>query len=230
MTARIDFDGEHTTVWADENDGIDLGLKVRSGHSGYHALKYDVGAERQVCSNGMMAFVSDLHFEQTHSQPFQPRLGYQAVDAVLHSHEEIEHRITDARSRKLVNRDESLLVLFDLGLDRYFENPVPDLLNALIEEVDDPDKPSLWETYNAATRALTHYTRDIPEYELDHGLEQVARLLETGYDGVPDPVEVGRSAVENRANQLVEDPDSDLYWEGEEESLRELMEVHQVQA
>jgi hypothetical protein len=73
MSAVLDFDQE---VYASEGDPIDLGLKVRSGHSGLHGLKYDVGAERQVCSNGMMAFVSDLHFQQSHSDSFQPGLAY----------------------------------------------------------------------------------------------------------------------------------------------------------
>jgi hypothetical protein len=59
MSAEIDFEGD-TTVYASQNDPVDVGLKIRSGHSGFHALKYDIGAERQVCSNGMMAFVSDL--------------------------------------------------------------------------------------------------------------------------------------------------------------------------
>ena len=89
MSARIDFTGG-TTVYADQDDPIDVGLKVRSGHSGFHALKYDIGAERQVCSNGMIAFVSGLHFEQTHSDSFQPGLAYNAVDAVIESPAEIE--------------------------------------------------------------------------------------------------------------------------------------------
>ena len=45
-------------------------------------LKYDIGAERQVCSNGMTAFISELSFDQTHSELFQPGLAYNAVGAV----------------------------------------------------------------------------------------------------------------------------------------------------
>ncbi|WP_227015621.1 hypothetical protein [Haloarcula sp. JP-L23] len=70
MSADVEFDG--STVYADEDDPIDLGLKIRSAHSGFHGLKYDVGGERQVCSNGMVAFVSDMHFDQTHSQRSSP--------------------------------------------------------------------------------------------------------------------------------------------------------------
>jgi hypothetical protein len=179
MSARVNFDGEDATVYADVNDPIDLGLKVQSGHTGFHGLKYDVGAVRQVCSNGMMGFVSDLHFEQTHADPIQPGLAYNAVDAVIESPEVVEKRIADAQSRELMNRDEALLVLMDVGIDRYLDNPLPDLVKALHEEFEYPDTPTLWETYNAATRALTHYTRDVPEYELDAGSEAAARLWRT---------------------------------------------------
>jgi len=230
MSAEVDFQGD-TTVYANQDDPIDLGLKIRSGHSGFHALKYDVGAERQVCSNGMMAFVSDLHFEQTHGNSFQPGLAYNAVDAVIESPAEIEQRLAQAQNRELLNRDEALLVLMDLGIDQYFENPVPDLVNALHEEVDDPDAPTLWETYNAATRALTHYTEDVPDYELDAGFEAAASLLENDFAEPPEPDRLGSQVVRSRADQLIENPEEENeYWNGEQESIRELMEAHEVHA
>jgi len=229
MSANIDFTGD-TTVYANQDDPVDLGLKVRSGHSGFHGLKYDVGAERQVCSNGMMAFVSELGFDQSHGDRFQPGLAYNAVDAVIESPAEIEHRLSQAQNRELMNQDEALLVLLDQGIGNYLEQPVPDLLNALHQEVDDPESPTLWETYNAATRALTHYTRDIPEYNLDQGFEQVAELLETGSNEIPDPEQLGRKAVDNRTRRLIEQGDVEPYWENERESLRELMEEHELQA
>lgn len=228
MSAKVDFDD--ATVYASQDDPIDLGLKIRSGHSGFHGLKYDIGAERQVCSNGMMAFVSDLQFDQTHGEPFQPGLAYNAVDAVIESPAEIEHRLAEAQNRELVNQDEALLVLLENGVGDYLEQPVPDLLNALYEEVEDPESPSLWETYNAATRALTHYTQDVPDHRLDQGFERAAQLLETGYNEIPDPEQLGRQTVERRANRRIEDGDAEEYWEGEDETLRELMETHEVEA
>lgn len=227
MSSSINFDG--ATVYASEDDPIELGLQVRSGHSGFHGLKYDVGAERQVCSNGMTAFVSELGFDQSHGEPFQPGLAYNAVDAVIESPAQIEHRLAQAQNRELINQDEALLVLMDSGIDRYLEQPVPDLLNALYDEVEDPDSPTLWETYNAGTRALTHYTRDVPDYELAQGFEQAAQLLETGASSIPEPDELGRTAVSNRSRELIEQGETEPYWEGEEESLRELMEQHEVQ-
>jgi hypothetical protein len=228
MAANIDFDG--ATVYANEDDPIDLGLQVQSGHSGFHGLKYDIGAERQVCSNGMTAFISELGFDQTHGEPFQPGLAYNAVDAVVESPAEVEHRLAQAQNRELMNQDEALLVLMETGIDRYLEDPVPDLLNALYTEVDDPENPTLWETYNAGTRALTHYTRDIPEYNLAEGFEQVSQLLEDGTNDIPEPERLGQQAVSNRSRALIERGDAEEYWEGETESLRELMEQHELQA
>ena len=42
-----------------------------------------------------MAFVAELHFEQTHGDPFQPGLAYNAVDAVIESPDEVAHRIDE---------------------------------------------------------------------------------------------------------------------------------------
>ena len=228
MAASIDFDG--TTAYADEDDQINLGLNIRSGHSGYHGLKYDVMAEREICSNGMTAFVSELGFEQTHNKPFQPSLAYNAVDAVAESPPVIEERLAQAQERELMNQDEALLVLMETGVGRYLEDPVPDLLNALFDEVDEPEAPTLWETYNAATRALTHYTRGVPDYELADGLANASQLLETGYNEIPEPQTLGRQAVDRRSRALIEDGDTDPYWESEPETLRELMEMHETEA
>ncbi|WP_321167856.1 DUF932 domain-containing protein [Halobaculum saliterrae] len=225
MIADIDFDG--TTVYADQDDPIKLGLQVRSGHSGFHGLKYDVGAEREVCSNGMTAFVSELGFEQTHGDPFDPGLAYNAVDAVAESPAEVEHRLAQAQNREFMNQEEALLVLLESGVGRFLDNPVPDLLNGLYEEVDDPDSPSLWETYNAATRVLTHYTDDsVSRHRLADGFESAAQLLENGSNSIPDPEQVGRVAVESRSRQLIERGGAEPYWDGEVETLRELRGLH----
>ena len=228
MSAGIDFDG--ATVYAGDDDPISLGLQVRSGHSGFHGLKYDVGAEREVCSNGMTAFISELGFDQTHSDPFQPGLAYNAVDAVVESPEDIEQRLSEARDRELLNQDEALLVLMESGIDRYLENPVADLLTSMHSEVDDLENPTLWETYNTATRALTHHSGDVPGYEVADGLEQASQLLEDGSNSIPEPERLGQQAVSNRSRALIEQGDSEPYWEGESEALRELMEEHELQA
>jgi len=77
-----------------------------------------------VCSNGMTAFLSDLHFEQSHGDPFDPGLAYNAVEAVAESPETVEQRLEAAQNRELMNTDEALLVLLDLGIDEYLERRV----------------------------------------------------------------------------------------------------------
>ncbi len=228
MSAKI---GLGEVVEPVEGDEIALQLHTRSGHSGYHGVKYEPGAERMVCSNGMTAFVADHSFEQTHGEPFQPQLAYHAVDAMIDGADEVEKRLEEARERTLLNQDEALLILHDLGIDQYLENPTSDLVNALHEEVDDPDNPSLYETYNAATYALTHLSvQDTPEYVLDDGYEKAAELLEYG-DGIPHPEILGENTVQNRARSLVEADESETeeYWDGETETVRDLMEYHEIE-
>lgn len=229
MSAKIDLE---QTVEAREDDEIAIQLHTRSGHSGYHGVKYELGAERLVCSNGMTAFVADHSYEQTHNEPFQPQLAHHAVDSMIEGVDTVEQRLQDAQERTLVNRDEALLVLHDLGIDQYLENPTADLVNALHEEVEDPDNPSLYETYNAATYALTHLKEeDTPEYVLDEGYERAAQLLEYG-EGIPHPEILGENAVQRRANTLIEseNQEEEEYWEGETDAVRELVETHEIQA
>lgn len=227
MTARVGLD---QTVEPAPGDEIDVDLRIRSGHSGYHGLKFDIGALRQVCSNGMMAFIADQSYEQTHSEPFQKQFAYHAVDSAVEGVDQVEQRLEEAQNRELRNMDEAALVLHDFGVDQYLENPTVDTLNALHEEVEDPDNPSLYETFNAATYALTHLSKDMPQYQLDDGYEQAAQILEYG-EGIPHPDILGENAVKRRSRELIEGGDDvDEYWEGEREDLRDLMEAHEIQA
>lgn len=222
MSSQVNFRGD-TDVLVDEGDAITLGLKIRSGHSGYHGLKYDVGAERQVCSNGMMAFVSDLHFEQSHHDPLQYGLAQHAVDTVVEGADVVEHRLQDAQEQTFWNRDEALLVLLDLGLDQYVDDAY-DTLRDCLDAESDADQPSLYETYNAATRALTHHVDDdVPAYVRDEGLERAARLLDTG-TGLPDADAIGRRTVDSRVNQFIDDEDTEEYWPGEHDTVTELLQ------
>jgi hypothetical protein len=177
----------------------------------------------------MMAFVADQTYEQTHGEEFDPGLAIHAVDSAVEGIDEVEQRLEEAQERTLMNQDEALLVLQDTGIDRYLENPTADLINAVQEEVDDPENPSLYETYNAATYALTHLAQDdIPQYQLDTGFEQAAGILEYG-DGIPHPDILGENAVQSRARELIEDPDTEEFYEGETESVRELMDAHEIE-
>jgi len=227
MSARIGLD---QTVEPQPGDVIETDLRVRSGHSGFHGIKYEPGAVRQVCSNGMMAFVADQQYDQTHGEEFQPGLAMHAVDSVVEGTDQVEQRLEEAQKRTLRNQDEALLILQDLGIDRYLENPTADLITAVNEQAEDLEEPSLYDTFNAATYALTHLAEDdIPQYQLDTGYEQAAELLEYG-DGIPSARILGENAVRRRANELVEDPDAEEYWEGETEAVRDLMEEYEIEA
>jgi hypothetical protein len=227
MSARIGLD---QTVEPQPGDVIETDLRVRSGHSGFHGVKYENGAMRQICKNGMMAFVADQTYDQTHGEEFDPGLAIHAVDSAVEGIDEVEQRLEQAQERKLMNQDEAILVLQDTGIDQYLENPTADLINAVQEEVEDPENPSLYETYNAATYALTHLAEeDIPQYQLDTGFEQAAGILEYG-DGIPHPDILGENAVRSRADELIEDPDAEEFYEGETETVRELMQEYEIEA
>lgn len=230
MSATVHFDGDDATVYAAEDDPIDQGVKVRSGHSGFHAVKYDNFSLRQICSNGAMGMVSEQSFEQTHQEPFRPGLAYHAVDSVIDGVDVVEQRLAEAQRRELMNQDEAMLLLMDLGIDRFLDNPLGDIALSLDAERTDGEPITLYDTYNAATRALTHHADpDVPEYQLDYGFEAAASLLDTGH-GIPDPRDLGESVVQRRADELVEGGEDAAYWEGEEEAVRELLDLHGVGA
>lgn len=223
LSAYIDFDG--VAAEPAPGDVIDLGLKLRSGHSGFHGVKYDIGAERQVCSNGMMAFVSDLHFGQTHQEPLNYGLARNAVDAVIDGVDVVEDRLDAARDRTFINEDEAILVLLDHGLDAYFDEPATVLRDSLREELATPqDQPTLYDTYNAATRALTHRGGLTIEQRED-ALDRAAHLLD--FQGaLPDPEDLGRYAVERRVEEYTAEDGVEAYWDTEEETLHTLLEAH----
>lgn len=231
MSSKIDFYGD-TTIEPVDGDTINLGLKVRTGHSGYHALKYDIGAERQICSNGMMAFFSEMNFQQSHQDPLNPGLAQQAVDAVVEGTDEVEQRLQRAREEIFEHEDEALLVLYDFGLDQYFEDAQEVFRETLGAELDEGESPTLYATYNAATRALTHHTDDeMPEYVRDQGLEAAGKLLDYPGYGLPDADYLGPRAVDNRINEWIEAdeelaPIIGIDGEDEQERLSELNAVH----
>jgi hypothetical protein len=225
LEAPVYLDGEPAQVELGEGDRLNLGVKVSAGHSGHMGVHYNVGAERLVCSNGMTRFVSDLHLDQSHSEPFQPGLAYEAVRGVLGSTDRVEERLDRARNRSLLNLDEARLLLHDIGVDRVAENPEADIMNALFEEVEQRESPSLYEVYQAGTRVIDHYGDPEDENHFRETVrDNVARLLDV--DGsLPDSDRLGESVVEKRLNHFVEEgEDAEPYFSSERETLRELAE------
>lgn len=210
-----------------EGDVYELGKRTTHAHTGMHGLHHDIGALRVVCSNGMVAFDSEKHFSQTHGDPLNYALFEHAYDAIVNGVDDVEARIQAAREQELVNRDEALLVLTDLGIDAYLptDDPLATLREALETELaDHQDQPTLYDTYNAATRALTHADGLSAEYR-DRGLEQAARLLDRHGD-VPDATTLGRDAVERRVETYTTEDEAEPYWADEEQTLHELLQAH----
>jgi hypothetical protein len=90
MSGKVNL---NLTVEPSPGDEIEMQLHVRSGHSGYHGVKYAVGAERLICSNGMTAFVEDQTYEQNHGQPLQKGLAFHAVDSIAEVSDVVEQRL-----------------------------------------------------------------------------------------------------------------------------------------
>lgn len=225
MEAPVYMSGDQARVEIGEGDQLNMGVKVSAGHSGHMGVHYNLGAERLVCRNGMTRFVSDLHLDQSHGERFQPGLAYEAVRGVLGSTDRVEERLERARNRELLNLDEARLLLHDIGVDRVAENSEADIMNALFEEVESRESPSLYEVYQAGTRVVDHYADSgSPGHFQETVRDNVARLLDV--DGeLPDSDELGRSVVENRLNYFVEEgEDAEPYFSAEQETLRDLAE------
>ncbi|EMA39316.1 hypothetical protein C446_08796 [Halobiforma nitratireducens JCM 10879] len=233
---RESSDGRKLTVYTDldglevepfDGDIYELGKRTSHAHTGMHGLHHDIGAVRVICTNGMVSFDAEKHFSQTHSEPLNYALFEHAYDSIVSGVADVEDRIQAAADQELVNRDEALLVLTDLGIDAYLpvDDPLDTLRDALETELDAyQDQPTLYDTYNAATRALTH-ADGMDADNRTRGLEQAARLLDREGD-VPDATELGRRAVEHRVDQYTADAEIDPYWDGEEETLQTLIEAH----
>lgn len=232
---RESADGRKLTIYTDLNgieaepfdgDVYELGKRTTHGHTGIHGLHHDIGAVRVVCTNGMVAFDAEKQFSQTHSDPLDYALFEHAYDSIINGVEDVEDRIQAAADQNLVNREEALLVLTDLGIDAYLpaDDPITVLREALTEELEETqEQPTLYDTYNAATRALTH-AEGIGAEQRDRGLEQAARLLDRHGD-VPNATTVGQSAVERRVNEYTAEDGIEPYWENEEETLQTLIEA-----
>lgn len=233
---RESEDGRKLTIYTDldglaveplDGDVYELGKRTSHAHTGMHGLHHDIGAVRVVCTNGMVAFDSEKAFSQTHSDPLDYSLFEHAYDGIINGVDDVEDRIQAAADQDLVNRDEALLVLTDLGIDAYLpaDEPVDLLREALREELDtEQEQPTLYDTYNTATRALTH-ADGLSAEQRDRGLEQAARLLDRHGD-VPDASTLGQRTVERRVEAYTTDDEVEPYWDGEEETLQKLIAAH----
>jgi hypothetical protein len=223
MNTRIYLNNPETTIEPREGDKTQLGINLSAGHTGFTGISYDLGGLREVCSNGMKGWVSDLQLYQDHTEEFRPELPHHAVDALIEGADEYENRLRDAQNQELMNLDEALILLQETGVGQYLENPTADLLNAAHTEIEDQDKPTMYETFQTGTRALEHYS-DAPQHAKQHGYDQISQLLDQ--DGeMPDINEYARDVVNDRMNEHAMNEETEPYWEEERDALHELTEL-----
>jgi len=237
MSGRVSFGGERLSISPMPGDVIDTGLRIRTGHTGFQGVKVEVGAERVVCSNGMVAFDSDLTFEQSHQDPFNPALVEQAVDATATSVAEVENRFERAREQQFQSVDEALLVLMDAGFDGYLGNNTRDAYEMLREAMENelgyynafgaerPENPTLYDVYNAATHAVSNLG-DLPGHVEDAALENASTLIDN-WGELPTADELAVETVENRTDALTRDG-GDERFDGERKVVREVAQARAV--
>lgn len=223
MNTRIYLNNEETTIEPRDGDKTQLGIDITAGHTGFTGINYDLGGLREICSNGMKGWVSDLNIYQDHTEEFRPELAHHAVDALIEGADTYEQRLKDAQNQELMNLDEALILLQETGIGQYFDNPTADLLNAAHTEIEDQDNPTVYEVFQAGTRALEHYS-DAPQHEKQHGYDQLSQLLDQ--DGeMPDINEYAADVVNNRMNEYAVNEEVEPYWETEKDALHELAEL-----
>lgn len=229
MSAQLEFDGV-PDVKVGKHDRIRLGIMVQAGHSELHPLAYDIVGVREPCDNEMTGFISQFHYEQSHQDPLQEELVHDAVDAIVSDPDIVEQRLFDARQEEFVSVEEAIIVLMDRKLYHFLDDPIDSLDRSLREETTGT-KPSLYETYNAATRTLTHeVSNDTPQYRVDQGQQRAAALLDDGNGQLPKIEELATTAVENRIQSYLAHDNVRQYWDSESETLRQLADQRDIGA
>lgn len=225
MTSMVEFRDE--TVEDPTGNEVELGFKISTAHNGFHAVNIDVGAERLVCTNGMVAWDSELNFTHEHHQGvFRDDLVRQAFDSILNSTSQVEQRFRNASKFHFQNRDELYLALLDCGIEWLFDDPMKALREAFQKELSwhndqqqMEENPSLYDAYCVGTYAIDHMTSDnASEEAIRTARERLTQLLES-YDGsLPNPTEMIANTVETRTDAF--SAGSDERWDGEQDLVQ----------
>jgi len=201
--------------------------------NGQTATKVESGQYRQICENGMYGVDPSLSVKQNHQEEFQPSLIHQGVQNILNASDDMEERLDYAREQHLQSPEEIRHLLHYLNVDWVLDNPTRDIPEAIEEERelagDDADL-SLFNAYNAGTRAVTHYADGASEPQKAAAHNRLSELLEAGEKGVPDADEMIERALTDRAYTLTSDPEAEEDYAGEREIVRERMEARGLKA
>jgi hypothetical protein len=224
------FEGEDTMINLGDDDTMKVGLNIRSGHSGFHGLKVQPAAFREICSNGMKGWVKDTVFQLNHSEDYQPAIFEQGVAAAVEGTDVMEERLEAAQNEFLTGGTDELRIMMHDMIGEYLDTPVADIPLS-IEAETSSDEVSLYEAYQSMTRALSHHARsDLPQYKVDDGFEKAAEVMDSGRNRLPNADRLGERAVEQRAAEVIEAENPELYFEDERETLQELMAEHELTA
>lgn len=219
----VNFDGVEINP-GDNDDPIVLGLRETSGNNGFQATRYELGAERLVCSNGLKRFMADASYDQTHQDDLDSSLPQIAVQGVLEGTNRVEEKLEAAQQQRLRNKEEALAMLYDLGIPQSLDLEYPDTVLTFEDEVEDRNNASQYELYQTATNLISNQApEEMQEHQRDYLHSQAAQLLETGDGSLPDVDDMAEHTLEQRAMELTEN-DADEHYDGETEDLRLALE------
>lgn len=226
VTGQVEFRDE--TVSDPTGNEVELGLQISTAHNGFHAVNVEVGAERLICTNGMVAWDSQFSFQHDHNQgAFRADMVHQAVDSVLRGEDVVEQRFENAHAQTLGSRDELFLLLLDCGIEWLFDDPMEAVRDAYQEELSwhgSPQRmresPSLYDAYCVGTYAIDHLADDASSEAIRSARQRLSKLLDT-YDGsVPNARHLVEQTVNNRVDALADDDEE--RWDGEQHLVQQV--------
>ncbi|MCU4753436.1 DUF945 domain-containing protein [Halobacteria archaeon AArc-curdl1] len=213
------------------DDPSTIGLKITSGNDGRKATEGSYFEERQVCSNGLTLPVGQMSVRQTHHDELDPTMFHQLARSVVENSEMVEERYDQMKEIEL----DSEWVAFEflehrLDLPFYINGGHGDIAMTYNDVVEEPSSPTVYETLQVATEQLTHNSRnDLPRHVINTAQEKASQLVDLNGE-LPDYDEMVKNTIEDRAYQLRNIDDAEEYWEGEEETINELVEEYGLQA
>lgn len=202
MVGDIKLNGVEATDATGSN--LDISLRIRTAHTGFNAVKFEIGAERLVCSNGMKRFVPETQWSHGHNEgKFNSKITHEALVAAVNSPTTIHERTVKAHEQQFSCFEEALLSLLHAGEQISLPDILPhdpvDILRESLQEETEKSPPSLYDVYNAATHAVTH-TEDMSDFQRDLGLEIASELIMDDFGSIYNTTDIGESAVNDTVN------------------------------
>lgn len=214
LSANLDFEGPR---FVDPTQSpVTLGIRLDTGHTGFAAVRFEVGAERVVCSNGMTAWDSDFSFTHQHNDgPFRPSVVFNAIDSIGGTGaERTQSRFDAAHEQRLDSKDQMFLLLLEAGIEWLFDDPFSALQEAFENELElhaNPGameaQPTLYDAYCVGAHAIDHLAKPNmrnPQRAQNAARRGLSTLLEDPVEQeVPDATKLVADTVTSRQDELV---------------------------